>query len=43
MNKVFRVEYPILFSHCDPAGIVIAEQGGGAPLFIPRFGGGAAP
>jgi 4-hydroxybenzoyl-CoA thioesterase len=22
MNKVFTVEYPILFSHCDPAGIV---------------------
>ena len=22
MSKVFRVEYPILFSHCDPAGIV---------------------
>ena len=22
MTKVFRVEYPILFSHCDPAGIV---------------------
>ncbi len=21
MNKVFSVEYPILFSHCDPAGI----------------------
>ncbi len=22
MSKVFSVEYPILFSHCDPAGIV---------------------
>ncbi len=22
MSKVFGVEYPILFSHCDPAGIV---------------------
>jgi len=22
MGKVFSVEYPILFSHCDPAGIV---------------------
>jgi 4-hydroxybenzoyl-CoA thioesterase len=22
MSKVFNVEYPILFSHCDPAGIV---------------------
>lgn len=21
MRKVFRAEYPILFSHCDPAGI----------------------
>jgi 4-hydroxybenzoyl-CoA thioesterase len=27
MRKVFRVEYPILFSHCDPAGIV----------YFPRF------
>ena len=27
MGKVFRVEYPILFSHCDPAGIV----------YFPRF------
>lgn len=27
MNKVFTVEYPILFSHCDPAGIV----------YFPRF------
>jgi 4-hydroxybenzoyl-CoA thioesterase len=27
MSKVFRVEYPILFSHCDPAGIV----------YFPRF------
>jgi 4-hydroxybenzoyl-CoA thioesterase len=22
MSKIFTVEYPILFSHCDPAGIV---------------------
>jgi 4-hydroxybenzoyl-CoA thioesterase len=22
MSRVFSVEYPILFSHCDPAGIV---------------------
>ncbi|MGH8679970.1 MAG: acyl-CoA thioesterase [Burkholderiales bacterium] len=22
MSKIFSVEYPILFSHCDPAGIV---------------------
>jgi 4-hydroxybenzoyl-CoA thioesterase len=22
MSRVFTVEYPILFSHCDPAGIV---------------------
>src|SRR5678815_4400535 len=22
LSKVFTVEYPILFSHCDPAGIV---------------------
>jgi 4-hydroxybenzoyl-CoA thioesterase len=27
MSKVFSVEYPILFSHCDPAGIV----------YFPRF------
>ena len=27
MGKVFHVEYPILFSHCDPAGIV----------YFPRF------
>jgi polar amino acid transport system substrate-binding protein len=27
MNKIFRVTYPILFSHCDPAGIV----------YYPRF------
>ena len=27
MGKVFSVEYPILFSHCDPAGIV----------YFPRF------
>jgi 4-hydroxybenzoyl-CoA thioesterase len=27
MNKVFRVEYPIRFSHCDPAGQV----------YFPRF------
>ena len=27
MSKVFNVEYPILFSHCDPAGIV----------YFPRF------
>jgi len=27
MSKVFTVEYPILFSHCDPAGIV----------YFPRF------
>jgi 4-hydroxybenzoyl-CoA thioesterase len=27
MRKVFRTEYPILFSHCDPAGIV----------YFPRF------
>jgi 4-hydroxybenzoyl-CoA thioesterase len=27
VRKVFRVEYPILFSHCDPAGIV----------YFPRF------
>ncbi|HST13175.1 MAG TPA: thioesterase family protein [Terriglobales bacterium] len=27
MSKVFRVEYPIRFSHCDPAGQV----------FFPRF------
>ena len=26
-SKVFTVEYPILFSHCDPAGIV----------YFPRF------
>ncbi len=38
MRKVFRVEYPILFSHCDLSGIVPIEQGGDAPLYIPRFG-----
>jgi len=27
MSKVFSFEYPILFSHCDPAGIV----------YFPRF------
>jgi len=27
MSKVFSVEYPVLFSHCDPAGIV----------YFPRF------
>jgi 4-hydroxybenzoyl-CoA thioesterase len=27
MGKVFRVEYPIRFSHCDPAGQV----------YFPRF------
>ena len=27
MRKVFSTEYPILFSHCDPAGIV----------YFPRF------
>jgi 4-hydroxybenzoyl-CoA thioesterase len=27
MSQVFRVEYPIRFSHCDPAGIV----------YFPRF------
>jgi len=27
MSKVFSAEYPILFSHCDPAGIV----------YFPRF------
>ena len=27
MSKAFSVEYPILFSHCDPAGIV----------YFPRF------
>ena len=27
MSKVFSVDYPILFSHCDPAGIV----------YFPRF------
>jgi 4-hydroxybenzoyl-CoA thioesterase len=27
VSKVFSVEYPILFSHCDPAGIV----------YFPRF------
>jgi len=37
MRKVFRVEYPILFSHCDPAGIVPIEQGGDAPLYIPKI------
>jgi hypothetical protein len=37
MRKVFRVEYPILFSHCDPAGIVLNVQGGGAPLYIPQI------
>ncbi len=26
MNKVFTVEYPILFSHCDPAGVVYFPQ-----------------
>ncbi len=26
MNKVFGVEYPILFSHCDPAGVVYFPQ-----------------
>ena len=36
MRKVFSTEYPILFSHCDPAGIVLAEQGGDAPLYIPQ-------
>jgi hypothetical protein len=36
MRKVFRVEYPILFSHCDLAGIVPNEQGGDAPLYIPQ-------
>jgi hypothetical protein len=36
MRKVFRVEYPILFSDCDPAGIVPTEQGGDAPLHIPQ-------
>jgi hypothetical protein len=41
MPKVFVREYPILFSHCDPAGIVLNEQRGGAPLQIPRISGGA--
>jgi len=27
MNQIFKVEYPIRFSHCDPAGIV----------YFPRF------
>ena len=27
MSQVFRVEYPVRFSHCDPAGIV----------YFPRF------
>jgi hypothetical protein len=36
MRKVFRVEYPILFSHCDLPGIVTSEQGGDAPLYIPQ-------
>jgi hypothetical protein len=36
VTQRFVREYPILFSHCDPAGIVTAEQGGDAPLFIPR-------
>jgi hypothetical protein len=25
MRKVFRVEYPILFSHCDPAGSIMRK------------------
>jgi hypothetical protein len=40
MNKVFVREYPILFAHCDPAGIERYEQGGDAPLHIPRISGG---
>ena len=32
MNKTFQTERLIRFSHCDPAGIVPVEQGGGAPL-----------
>ena len=27
MSQIFKVEYPIRFSHCDPAGIV----------YFPRF------
>jgi hypothetical protein len=42
MSRVFSREYPILFSHCDPAGIVPDEQGGDAPLHIPQVSGGAA-
>jgi hypothetical protein len=32
MSKIFSVERLIRFSHCDPGGIVLIEQGGDAPL-----------
>jgi hypothetical protein len=32
MPKTLDSERLIRFSHCDPAGIVPVEQGGGAPL-----------
>jgi hypothetical protein len=42
MRKVFVREYPVLFAHCDPAGIELYEQGGDAPVHIPQVSGGTA-